>query len=63
MSFKLPSEGTSGVRVANVSWDRIPNSPGLEHERSLAKGFGVCPGNRKEAFAARPERTGGLVGN
>ena len=45
-----------------MSWDGIPNSRGLEHERSLAKGFGVCSGNRKEPFAARPERTGWLVG-
>ena len=45
-----------------VSWDSIiSNSRGLEHERSLAKTFGVCYGNRKEPFAARPERTGGLV--
>ena len=58
----MPFEGTESVRVANVSWDQIPNGQGLEHERSLAKGLGVCSGNSKEPFAARPKRTGGLVG-
>ena len=62
MRFKLPFEGTEGVRVTNVRWDRIPNSRGLEDKRPLAIGFGVRSGNRKEPFAARPERTGGLVG-
>ena len=61
-SVLLPFEGTEDVRVVNVSWDRIPKSRGLEHERSLAKGFGVCSGNRKVPFAASPERTGGLAG-
>ena len=28
------------VRVANVSWDQIPSSRGLEHERSPSKRFG-----------------------
>ena len=46
----------------NASWYRIPNSRGLEHERSLTNVFGVCSRNRKEPLAARPEKTGGLVG-
>ena len=62
MSFELPIEGTEDVTVANVSCDRIPSNRCLKQERSLAKGFGVCLGNRKVPFAARPERTGGLVG-
>ena len=48
-------------KKCNTKKKKIPNRRGLLPEDSLAKGVCVGSGNRQESFAARPERTGGLV--